>query len=143
MTMFCLPFSFNICWNWSYRSSRPELFCKKSLLRNFTKFTGKHLRQSLFFNKIAGHRQQVFSCEFCKISENTLSYIFVLTEHLPAVASNYRRIKLLIQYAFFHEQLRSGLSPQSCLCFQGFPGSKLVIGYLAAWKSNLCLQGKQ
>ena len=25
---------------------------KKGVLRNFTKFTGKHLRQSLFFNKI-------------------------------------------------------------------------------------------
>ena len=27
---------------------------KKSVLRNFAKFTGKHLRQSLFFNKVAG-----------------------------------------------------------------------------------------
>ena len=24
---------------------------KRGVLRNFTKFTGKHLRQSLFFNK--------------------------------------------------------------------------------------------
>ena len=39
-----------------YGSSRPEVFCKKSVLRNFTKFTGKHLCQSLFFNKIAGLR---------------------------------------------------------------------------------------
>ena len=36
------------------RSSLPEVFCKKSILRNFTKFTGKHLYQSLFFNKVAG-----------------------------------------------------------------------------------------
>ena len=35
--------------SWPYRSSRPQLLCKKSVLRNFTKFTGKHLRQSLFF----------------------------------------------------------------------------------------------
>ena len=27
----------------SYRSSRPEAFCKKGVLRNFAKFTGKHL----------------------------------------------------------------------------------------------------
>ena len=27
---------------------------KKGVLRNFTKFTGKHLCQSLFFNKVAG-----------------------------------------------------------------------------------------
>ena len=34
----------------------PEVFCKKNVLRNFAKFTGKHLCQSLFFNKIAGLR---------------------------------------------------------------------------------------
>ena len=38
------------------RSSRPEVFCKKGVLRNFAKFTGKHLCQSLFFNKVAGLR---------------------------------------------------------------------------------------
>ena len=31
------------------RSSRPEVFCKKGVLRNFAKSTGKHLCQSLFF----------------------------------------------------------------------------------------------
>ena len=32
----------------------PEVFCKKRCcLRNFAKFTGKHLCQSLFFNKVA------------------------------------------------------------------------------------------
>ena len=39
------------------RSSRREVFCKKVVLRNLTKFTGKHLCQSLFFfNKVAGQR---------------------------------------------------------------------------------------
>ena len=28
---------------------------KKRVLRNFAKFTGKHLCQSLFFNKVVGH----------------------------------------------------------------------------------------
>ena len=37
-------------------SWRPELFCKKDVLRNFAKFTGKHLSQCLFFNKVAGLR---------------------------------------------------------------------------------------
>ena len=37
-----------------YRSSRQEVFCKKRALRNFERFTGKHLCQSLFFNKVAG-----------------------------------------------------------------------------------------
>ena len=30
------------------RSSRAEVFCKKGVLRSFTKFTGKHLCQSFF-----------------------------------------------------------------------------------------------
>ena len=38
------------------RSNRPEVFCKKGVLRNFTKFTGKHLCQSLLFNKVAALR---------------------------------------------------------------------------------------
>ena len=33
----------------SYRCSRPEVFCEKGVLRNFTKFIEEHLRQSLFF----------------------------------------------------------------------------------------------
>ena len=41
---------------WMNRSSRLEVFCKKCVLRNFTKFTGKHLCQSLFFNKLTGLR---------------------------------------------------------------------------------------
>ena len=39
-----------------YRSSCLEIFCRKGFLRNFAKFTGKHLCQSLFFTKVAGLR---------------------------------------------------------------------------------------
>ena len=41
------------------RSSCSEVFCKKGVLRNFAKFTGKHLCQSLFFNKVAGLRPAI------------------------------------------------------------------------------------
>ena len=44
------------------------MFYKKGILRNFSKFTRKHL--SLFFNKVAGLRLR-FSCEFYEISKNT------------------------------------------------------------------------
>ena len=37
-----------------YRSSRPEVFFKKGVLRNFVKFIGKHLCERLFSNKAAG-----------------------------------------------------------------------------------------
>ena len=66
-----------------FRSSRPEVFCKKGVLWNFAKFTEKHLYQSFFFNKVADLRcatllketlAQVFFSDFCEISKNTFSY---------------------------------------------------------------------
>ena len=38
------------------RSGHQSCSIKKSVLKNFTKFTGKHLYQSLFFNKVANLR---------------------------------------------------------------------------------------
>ena len=34
----------------------PEVFCKKGVLRDFTKLTGKQLCRRLFFNKVADRR---------------------------------------------------------------------------------------
>ena len=59
------------------RSSRPEVFCKKGVLRNFRKFTGKHLCQSLFFNNVAGLRHRCFLVNFPKFLRTPL-----LTVHL-------------------------------------------------------------
>ena len=57
------------------------MFCKKGVLRNFTKFTGKHLCQSLFFNKVAGLRpkswHRCFPVNFVKFLR---TYFF--TEHV-------------------------------------------------------------
>ena len=65
-------------------SSRPVVFCKKGVLRNFTKFTRKHLYQSLFFNKVAGLRpaaslkkipwHRCFPMNFVKFSRTTFSH---------------------------------------------------------------------
>ena len=56
---------------------------KKGALRNFAKFTEKHLCQSLFFNKVKKETlAQVFPSEFCDISKNTF-----FTEHLWTTAS--------------------------------------------------------
>ena len=60
-----------------YKSSRIEVFCKKGVLRNFAKFTGKNLCQGLFLNKVACNfikketLVRVFSCEFWEFSKNT------------------------------------------------------------------------
>ena len=54
----------------SFRSSDWRCSVRKGVLRNFAKFTGKHLWQSLFFNKVAGWSNYFwsFSCLLLKIS---------------------------------------------------------------------------
>ena len=93
-----------------YRSSHQRYSMKKGVLRNFAKFTGKHLCQSPFLIKLqASYRNQsidlqiksidwflyeacnfikkdtlaqMLSCEFCEISKNTF-----FTEQLWTTAS--------------------------------------------------------
>ena len=82
------------------RSSRPEVFNKIGVLKNFAKFTGKHLCQGLFLIKLQAEAYnfikketlaQVFSCEFCEISKNTFFYrtplvaTSVLTKHFQDI----------------------------------------------------------
>ena len=60
------------------RSSRPDVLCQKGVLRHFAKFTGKHLCQGLFFNKVAGGatvEMEIFvllaeTFQFSKFQEN-------------------------------------------------------------------------
>ena len=88
--------------NWQYlyclisqeinkKNSHRRCSVKKGVLRNLTKFTGKHLCQSLFFNRVAGaacnfikkrflHR--CFPVNFAKIFKNTY-----FTKHLWTTAS--------------------------------------------------------
>ena len=40
----------------TFRDNHRRCSVRKGALRSFAKFTGKHLRQSLFFNKVAGLR---------------------------------------------------------------------------------------
>ena len=58
------------------RSIRPELFCRKDVLRNFAKFTRKHLclwpEACNFIKKRT--LAQVSSYKFCEISKNTFFY---------------------------------------------------------------------
>ena len=64
-----------------YKSEAVVQRCSvENVLRKFAKFTGRHLCQSLSFNKVAGlicnfiKKEtviQVFSCEFCEFSMNT------------------------------------------------------------------------
>ena len=83
---------FILCWTLAlnfdfphFNSSHQRCSLRKGALRNFAKFTGKHLCQSLLFNKVAIKKEtlaQLFSCEFCEISKNAF-----FTEHLRTTAS--------------------------------------------------------
>ena len=53
-------------WSIANQKQPSEVFYIKGVLRNFTKFTGKHLCQSLFFNKVAGLRHRCFPVNFVK-----------------------------------------------------------------------------
>ena len=77
------------------RSSYQRCSIIKGVLRNFAKFIGKHLCQSLFFNKVADLEPcnfikketlaQVFSCAYCEISKNTFLSKHVFFPVAPSV----------------------------------------------------------
>ena len=50
------------------------MFCEKGLLRNFAKLTGKHLCQSLFFNKVYCDSGIDVFLWFCEIFKNNFFY---------------------------------------------------------------------
>ena len=55
------------------------MFCKKGILGNFVKFTGKHPCQTLYFNKVAGQMlwHRCFPVNFAKFLRTPF-----ITEHL-------------------------------------------------------------
>ena len=79
------------------RSRHPEVFYKIGVLKNFAKFTGKHLCQRLSFNKVAGLKPETLlkkrlrlMCFFCEIRKIFKNIFFYRT---PPFASQ----KLLLQ----------------------------------------------
>ena len=83
------------------------MFCKLCVLKNFVKFTGKQLCQSLLFNKVAGLRPvtllkkrlwQMFSCEFREIFRNTF-----FIEHLRWLLLNktYKKMSVWSPWNYF------------------------------------------
>ena len=63
------------------RNSHQRCSIKIGILKNFVKFTLKHLCQSFFFNKVKT-LVQVFSSGFCKIFKNNF-----IIEHLRTTVS--------------------------------------------------------
>ena len=93
--------------NITCRSSRPYVSVKKMFIKNFKKSTGKHLCQSLFFNKVSTKKEtvaQVFSCKFCETSKTTFSC------RTPPVAATILGLYLFITHPcifyIFHQVVR-------------------------------------
>ena len=96
------------------RSSRSDVFCKKDVLKNFAKFTGKYLCQTLFFNKVAGGAcnfikkealAQMFSYEFCEISKNTFFYRTRLVVAYGMIQSNVDALALKVYHQLISRHL--------------------------------------
>ena len=80
----------------TFRSSHWRCSVREGVLRNIPKFTGKHLCQSLFFNKVAvlRHRHRYFPVNFAK---------FLRTLFL---ANTSGRLLLLIKYVTPHLRMK-------------------------------------
>ena len=117
-----------------FRSTHPEVFYQKDL-RNFAKFTGRHLCQGLFFNKVAGLSLQlylkkdpgasVFSCEFLEILKNTF-----LTEQFRMAASTICSIQLQysIQYSSTICSIQLQIQLNSCSSkFEAKPSDSIYV----------------
>ena len=90
----------------------------------FAKFNGKHLRQRLCFNKVAGLKAakqrmaQVFSCEFIEISKNTF-----ITEDFRTTVSAFSFSEKLGKNVF----LKILQSSQENTCdLRNFPGTPFL-----------------
>ena len=84
--------SYEIPWNWLMEKPKKslftensqkqpsEVFCKKGVLANFAKFLRKFLRQSLFFNKVAGYWKRDSGTDvFLWILRNFEEHVFYRT----------------------------------------------------------------
>ena len=75
------------CEDTSFKKQPPKVFCQKGVLRNFKKFTGKHLCQSLFFSKVVSLRpatllkkrlwHRCFPVNFLKFLREHLWWLFL------------------------------------------------------------------
>ena len=53
-----------------FRGSLSQMFFKIGAVKNFAKST-RNTCIRVFFNKVAGDADKIFSCEFCEICKNT------------------------------------------------------------------------
>ena len=84
-----------------FKRSRLDVFCRKSVPRNFAKFTGKHLRQSLFLIIFAGLRRKLRWKEtgFKKENQGCHMNFFLIQK---TIIANTRPLKKLSKFLKSH-----------------------------------------
>ena len=93
-------------WNYvvTYRSSHQMCSVKKSVLRNFEKFTGKHLCQSIFFNKVAGLSPRLSPATLLKkrLWHRCFPVNFAKFLRTPFLQNTSRRLLSIPNHVMFH-----------------------------------------
>ena len=138
----------------THKRQSSEGALSRDVPKNLPKFTEKHLCWSLFLIKLefSGSAtllkktlRQVLSCEIWKIFKSNYfeEHLWTTGSKLSLKRDTNTGVFLWVLWItpLFYKQLGSGLSPQSCLCFQDFWSLRLLNGCLVVWQSNICLQG--
>ena len=106
------------------------MFCEKDVFRNFTKFTGKHLWESLNFvgEPILFKKEtlaQVFSCEFCEISKKAF-----FTEHLWTTASGFGIVlRKMLELEYLKLELTQYRFENLPICLHSYENNTLNISH--------------
>ena len=134
------------------RSSQQRRSVSKCVLRNFAKFTGKHVCQSLFFNKNAGLRpatllkkrlwHRYFPVNFAKFlrtsfSQNTSGRLLLpLGDHLFSMYEKFSE-KLMCAY----QRLRNSFSEKFAYVLNGLSPAKNNI-FVVTIEKAICFSFK-
>ena len=131
--------SYEIPWNWLMEKPKKslftensqkqpsEVFCKKGVLANFAKFLRKFLRQSLFFNKVAGYWKRDSGTDvFLWILRNFEEHVFYRTTPSDCF-SNIIDLSKDVREKFltYHTNKTTKTRPISFLWFRDFYGRRL------------------
>ena len=119
------------------RCSRPEVFCKRDVLRNFAKCIGKHLCQSLFFNKDAGLK--AWERNRLKSAYHILSF-----PEYPRETLLLKHFGKIIKCKISEENASSVIQRDICKCNKKSPSyvfrlELYIVFKLYAWKNTVVI----
>ena len=98
----------------SYRSSHGRCSVKKGVPRNFAKFTGKHLCQSLFLNRVAGDMPATL---FKKILWHRCFYVnFAKFLGTPFLQNTSGRLLLKLYFSFYYKAFPEAATGEKKKC---------------------------